>query len=66
MTSSVKDSLLTRLASSKKSAMAKASKSRRPQKSHVKPTPAEMKENMDPGMAAVTVKAEKKRTVLVA
>jgi len=68
MTSSVKDSLLTRLASSKKSAMAKASKSRHPQKFRVKATPAEMKENIDPagGMAAVTVKAEKKRTVLVA
>jgi hypothetical protein len=48
--------------------MAKASKSRHPQKFHVKATPAEMKENMDPagGMAAVTVKTEKKRTILVA
>jgi hypothetical protein len=32
----------------------------------MKPTPAETKENMDPGVAAVTIKAEKKRTILVA
>ncbi|KAJ8596217.1 hypothetical protein M405DRAFT_928986 [Rhizopogon salebrosus TDB-379] len=62
MTSLAKDSLLTHLASAKKSAMAKASESRCPPKSHVKPTP-ETKENMDPGVAAVTIKAEKKRTV---
>jgi hypothetical protein len=40
MTSSAKDSLLTRLASAKKLAMTKVSESRRPPKSHVKPTPA--------------------------
>jgi hypothetical protein len=62
MTSSAKGSLLTYLASAKKSAMAKASESRCPPKSHVKPTPETM-EKMDPGVAAVTIKAEKKRTV---
>jgi hypothetical protein len=41
MTSSVKDSLPTRLASARKSAMAKAIENCRPPKSHLKPTPAD-------------------------
>ncbi|KAJ8583204.1 hypothetical protein M405DRAFT_937362 [Rhizopogon salebrosus TDB-379] len=64
MMTTTRELLETRLTAARKSAMAKASKSR-PPKSRAKPTAADTKENLDP-RAAVTATADKRRTTLVA